>query len=95
VTGATVGEVIANAGAWSVAPVCAMEAYDVARGQGIALDFEDASEYVRRFGSAIAGARPSMFLDVLAVGPAEVDVINGAIPPLATRFGLSAPCQRR
>ena len=91
VTGATIGEVIGNVAAWSVATTCATEAYNVARAQGIALEFDDPSDYVREFGLAIAGARPSMLLDVLAGRRSEVDVINGAIPPLAARLGLAAP----
>jgi len=91
VTGATIAEVIDNDAAWSVAVACATEAYGVARAQGIALEFDDPAGYVKRFGRTIGGAKPSMLLDVLAGRRCEVDVINGAIPPLASSLGLDAP----
>jgi 2-dehydropantoate 2-reductase len=91
VTGATIGQVIENDAARSVALACATEAYRVARAQRIALEFDDPADYVLRFGATIGGARPSMLLDVLAGRRCEVDVINGAIPPLATSLGLEAP----
>jgi 2-dehydropantoate 2-reductase len=87
----TIGEVLADAAAWSVASRCAQEAYDVARARGIALGFDDPVAYARTFGEKIPGARPSMLLDVLAGRPCEIDVINGAIPPAARELGLAAP----
>ena len=89
-TGATIGMVLDDRDAWSVASACATEAYAVARAEGIALEFEDPVRWVREFGGAIPGARPSMLLDLLAGRPTEIDVINGAIPPLAARHGLTA-----
>src|SRR5262245_57383529 len=86
-----IGEVIADPAAWQVASGCAREAYDVARARGIELAFDDPVAYTRAFGEKIAGARPSMLLDLLAGRPSEVDVINGAIPPAAREFGLAAP----
>jgi 2-dehydropantoate 2-reductase len=86
-----IGEVIADPAAWQVASGCAQEAYDVARARGIELSFDDPVAYVRAFGEKIAGARPSMLLDVLAGRPCEVDVINGAIPPAAREVRLAAP----
>jgi 2-dehydropantoate 2-reductase len=90
-TGIAIGEVMANPSAWWVASRCATEAYDVARALGVQLGFHDPVGYVRDFGSTIPGARPSMLLDMLAGRPSEVDVINGAIPPLARGLGLAAP----
>jgi 2-dehydropantoate 2-reductase len=87
----TIGEVIADPAAWSVAEACAREAFAVARASGIELDFDDPSTYVREFGSKMPDARPSMLLDLLAGRPCEVDVINGAIPPAAVAVGLEAP----
>lgn len=87
----TIGEVLDDADAWSVASRCAREAYDVARARGIALSFDDPVAYARAFGETIRGARPSMLLDLLAGRPCEIDVINGAIPPAARAVGLSAP----
>ena len=87
----TIGEVLDDASAWSVASGCAREAYDVARARGIALSFDEPVAYVRAFGEAIRGARPSMLLDLLAGRPSEIDVLNGAIPPAAREVGLAAP----
>jgi 2-dehydropantoate 2-reductase len=87
----TIGEVLDDADAWSVASGCAREAYDVARARGIALSFDEPDAYARAFGEAIRPARPSMLLDLLAGRPSEIDVINGAIPPAAREVGLQAP----
>ncbi|MGN6167857.1 MAG: ketopantoate reductase family protein [Solirubrobacteraceae bacterium] len=94
VTGLTIGEVMHDTDAWSIASTCANEAFAVARAQGIALSFEDPVTWVRTFGEAIPGASPSMLLDVRAGRATEVDVINGAIPPLAAKLGLDAPVNR-
>ncbi len=91
ITGWTVGEIIADADAWSVAGNCALEAYLVARANNIRLDIDDPIDYVRNFGSKIPGARPSMLLDHMAGRPSEIDAINGAIPPAAARVGVKAP----
>jgi 2-dehydropantoate 2-reductase len=90
-TGLTIGSVLDDRDAWSVACACASEADAVARSKGVALSFDDPIAWVRDFGQAIPGARPSMLLDLLAGRPSEVDVINGAIPPLAESLGLAAP----
>lgn len=89
--GATIGEVMDDPDAWSVASACAVEAYAVAVASGVALEFDDPVPYVRAFGERIRGARPSMLLDRLAGRPCEIDVINGAIPPRAALVGLQAP----
>ncbi len=90
-TGATVGEVLADPSAWSVASRCASEAFAVARALEIAVEIDEPVSYVRDFGAKIPGARPSMLLDLLAGRRCEIEVINGAIPPLAQRLGLPAP----
>jgi 2-dehydropantoate 2-reductase len=87
----TIGEVLDDPSAWQVASACGVEAYAVARARGVALDVDDPVAYVRAFGEKIAGARPSMLLDVLAGRPCEIGVINGAIPPAAREVGLTAP----
>jgi 2-dehydropantoate 2-reductase len=89
-TGMTIGAAIDDPDAWSVVRACATEAYEVARAKGIGLPFDDPVAWVREFGMGIRGARPSMLLDVLAGRPTEVDVINGAIPPLAAQLELAA-----
>lgn len=93
-TGLTIGGVLEDANAWGVATACATEAFQVARALGIELPFDDPVKWVGKFGRGIPGARPSMLLDVLAGRPTEVDVINGAIAPLAESVGLAAPVNR-
>ncbi len=88
---ATIGEVMDDPQAWSVASRCAIEGYDAARGLGIALPFDDPVEHVRAFGRSIPGARPSVLLDLRAGRRTEIDVINGAIPRAACTVGLEAP----
>jgi 2-dehydropantoate 2-reductase len=89
---ATIGEVLESEHAWSIASACAVEAFDVAVADGVGLGFDDPVAYVSSFGRAIAGARPSLALDLRAGRPTEIDVINGAIPPRAAELGLPAPC---
>lgn len=91
VTGLTIGEVIEDPNAWAVASRCATEAWEVGRALGVDLSIDDPEDYVRRFGSTIPDARPSMLLDVLAGRPTEIDVINGAVVEQAARAGLHAP----
>lgn len=90
-TGLRVGEIQANANAWSIAAACATEAYLVANAKGIKLDFDDPVRYVRDFGKKIPNARPSMLLDHMAGRPAEVENINGAIPREGAKVGVAAP----
>ena len=90
-TGLTVGAIMADADAWSIASGCAREAYLVARAKNVRLDIDDPVAYVRDFGAKIPDARPSMLLDHLAGRRSEIDAINGAIPPEALALGLEAP----
>jgi 2-dehydropantoate 2-reductase len=90
-TGLTIGQVVADANAWSVASACAAEAYSVARAKGIGLDFDDPVAYVTNFAAKIPNARPSMLLDHMAGRRCEIDVINGAIPREGARVGVSTP----
>jgi 2-dehydropantoate 2-reductase len=90
-TGLRVGEVQANASAWSIAAACATEAYLVARAKGIGLDFTDPVAYVKAFGEKIPKSRPSMLLDHLASRRAEVDNINGSIPREGAKLGIATP----
>ena len=77
--------------AWAVASRCAAEAFEVARAQGVELGFDDPVAYVREFGLAIPGAKPSMLLDLEAGRRTEVDFINGAIPRAGREVGVDAP----
>jgi 2-dehydropantoate 2-reductase len=90
-TGLTIGEVIADPGAWRVASGCGVEAYTVARAKGITLDIKDPVAYVRAFGEKIPNARPSMLLDHLAQRRSEIDVINGAVPRVGAEVGVPTP----
>jgi 2-dehydropantoate 2-reductase len=87
----TIGEAIDNPHAWSVATRCAEEALEVARALGVVVAVDDAAAYVRRYGLAIPGARPSVLLDLLAGRPCEIEWINGSIPREGRRLGLQAP----
>jgi 2-dehydropantoate 2-reductase len=90
-TGLTIGQVVSEANAWSVASACAAEAYSVARAKGIGLDFDDPVAYVTNFAAKIPNARPSMLLDHMAGRRCEIDVINGAIPREGARAGVPTP----
>lgn len=87
----TIGEVLDDDDAWSVARTCAVEAYEVAVAFGVALGIDDPVAHVAAFGERIRDARPSMLLDRLAGRRCEIDAINGAIPPRAAVLGLQAP----
>jgi 2-dehydropantoate 2-reductase len=87
----TIGEVIDNPDAWSIASRCAHETLDVARARGVALAIGDCDAYVREFGLAIRDARPSLLLDLLAGRPTEIEWINGAVPRTGAAVGVPAP----
>jgi 2-dehydropantoate 2-reductase len=91
VLGRTIGEVIADRHAWTVASQCGQEAFEVATALGVSLGFDDAGSYVREFGLRIPGARPSMLLDLMAGRPSEIDYINGAIPRVGRETGIATP----
>jgi 2-dehydropantoate 2-reductase len=91
ILGRTIGEVIADDAAWSVASHCAVEAFEVAQKLGIKLGFDDPVAYARDFGLAIPGAKPSMLLDLEAGRRTEVDFINGAVPRAGRLVGVQAP----
>jgi 2-dehydropantoate 2-reductase len=91
VLGLRIGEVLADADAWSVASGCAREVFAVAKAKGINLSFDDPVAYAKAFGETIPDARPSMLLDLMAGRRCEIDVINGAIAPAARVVGLEAP----
>jgi len=91
VLGCTIGEVIADRHAWTVASRCGQEAFEVARALDVSLGFDDVGSYVRNFGLKIPGARPSMLLDLMAGRRSEIDFINGAIPRAARETGVATP----
>ncbi|MBX2868685.1 MAG: 2-dehydropantoate 2-reductase [Acidiferrobacterales bacterium] len=87
----TLGELMAQKDAWSIAKGCALEAYQVAVAKRINLGFDDPERYVSDFGEKMPDARPSMYLDHLDRKPSEIDAINGIVPIVAEEVGLSAP----
>lgn len=87
----TIGEVMANADAWTCASNCATEAYNVAKARNVRVDIDDPVRYVHDFGSKIPDARPSMLLDHMAGRMSEIDFINGAIPVAAQALVVAAP----
>jgi 2-dehydropantoate 2-reductase len=91
ITERTVGEVMEDPYAFQVASTCAQEAFAVAKARNVKLDFQDATAYVRDFGSKIPNARPSMLLDHMARRMSEIDAINGAIPVAGKDVGVAAP----
>jgi 2-dehydropantoate 2-reductase len=90
-TGLTVGEILADPDAWSVARRCAEEAIAVAKASNIRLNVGDPIEHIRKLGGKIPDARPSMLLDYNAGRRCEVDAINGAIPRLGQPLGVATP----
>ena len=90
-TGLTIGEVMADPNAWSVAQGCAREAIAVAGAANVRLEVGDPIEHIRKLGGKIPNARPSMLLDYNAGRRGEVDAINGSIPRLGKRYGIPTP----
>jgi len=90
-TGLTIGEVMADPNAWSVARGCAEEAISVARAADVKLDVGDPIEHIRKLGGKIPNARPSMLLDYNAGRRGEVDAINGSISRLGRQYGVPTP----
>lgn len=87
----TIGDVLADRQAWTVASRCGREALEVAQALGISLDVDDVESYVRDFGQRIPGARPSVLLDLRAGRPCEIDFINGAVARAGRDAGVPAP----
>ena len=87
----TVGELMADPGAWKVALGCTTEAHRLGLAKGIAFTFDDPLRYVSDFASTIPNASPSMRLDHLARRPAEIDAINGQVVELSRELGFEAP----
>jgi 2-dehydropantoate 2-reductase len=91
ITEMTIGEVMGDENAWHVASGCATEAFNVAKARGIHIDVDDSVDYVRKFGSRIPDARPSMLLDHMEGRPSEIDVINGSITVEGEKLGVPTP----
>lgn len=90
-TGMTIGQVMNNETSWAVARKCSEEAIAVAKASGVRLDVGDPIEHVRKLGSKIPDARPSMLLDATLKRRCEVDAINGAVVEEGRRLGVATP----
>tara|TARA_R110002073_G_scaffold143781_1_gene295781 strand:- start:167 stop:805 length:639 start_codon:yes stop_codon:yes gene_type:complete len=91
ITGYSVGELLEDEDAFGLTAAAVTEAFAVAKGRNIKLDFDDPVAYVRNFASKIPNSKPSLLQDIEAGRMSEIDVINGAIPPAAEALGFSAP----
>jgi 2-dehydropantoate 2-reductase len=91
VVGGTIGDVLADPSLSAVSAACATEAFEVGVAAGVSFSYDDPVVETRRFGTNLAGARPSVLLDLLARRPTEIAVINGAIPRVAAGLGREAP----
>ena len=87
----TIGEVLADPSAWSVAAACGTEAHAVAGASGVDVAIDDPVGYVAAFGARLESARPSLALDLRAGRRTEIDVLNGAVVDRAEAVGLAAP----
>ena len=91
VSGATLGELMADSAAWKTACGCAREAHAVGLAKGVRFSFDDPVEYATQFGLRMPGARPSMLLDHLARRRSEIDALNGTVVELGRKHGVAAP----
>jgi 2-dehydropantoate 2-reductase len=91
VTGLTIGGILADPNAWSVAEGCAREAVAVAEAAGVRMQVGDPVEHIKKLGGKIPHAKPSMLLDYEAGRRGEVDAINGSIPRLGRKHGVATP----
>jgi 2-dehydropantoate 2-reductase len=87
----TIGELMADPGAWKVALGCTSEAYRVGTAKKVPFTFDDPLRYVTEFAATIPNSSPSMRLDHLARRPAEIDAINGQVVALSHELGFEAP----
>lgn len=88
---ATVGEVMQDPHAWSIARTCGVEAYEAGVAKGVRFGFGDIVRYITQFGENLSGAKPSMLLDHLDGRKSEIDSINGMVPVVAAEVGTRAP----
>jgi len=91
-TGLTVGQVIGDSAAWSLASRRACETRGVARHSGALLSMEDAAGYARRHGGEDCGF-PHLHNGRPRRRPA-IDELNGAVVRLSAAAGSAAPANR-
>ena len=86
-----VREMLVDPETWRIALNCGVEAWAVAQAHGVTISFDDPERYLLDFAQGVLEAKPSMLQDHLARQRSEIGVINGAIPEMAARVGLTAP----
>ena len=87
----TLGELMADPAAWSIAQGCALEVYALGQARNIDFSFDDPIDYITAFGLKMPGARPSMLLDHHAGRLSEIDAINGMAVELGRQLGVATP----
>jgi 2-dehydropantoate 2-reductase len=87
----TVGELMSDPEAWTVALGCTSEAYRLGVAKGVRFTFADPLQYVTDFAATIPNTSPSMRLDHLAGRASEIDAINGQVVALSRELGLETP----
>ena len=87
----TVGELMSDPEAWTVALGCTAEAYRLGIATGVEFSFDDPLRYVTDFAATIPNSSPSMRLDHLARRPSEIDVINGQVVVRSRELGFDTP----
>ena len=87
----TLGELMDDPHAWSIAQACGVEAYEAGCAKNINFTFDDVLQYITDFGNNMPDARPSMLLDHLERRKSEIDAINGMVSEVANEMGTRAP----
>ncbi len=87
----TLGDLMGETDLWAIAMGCTREAYAAGLAEGVRFSFDDAIAYVTAFGQSMPDARPSLALDHRMGKLSEIDAINGMVPVVAARHGLTAP----
>jgi 2-dehydropantoate 2-reductase len=90
-TGMRTGQVCANEWAWGIARGCILEAVAVAAAKGIKLAYDDPVQWAWDFAHKIPNARPSMYQDVRAGRPCEIDTIQGGVVAEGAKLGVPTP----
>lgn len=93
-TGLTIGEIMNNPHARSIAMGCAMETWTVGKALGIPFSFPNPNVYVADFAASMPHARPSMLQDFEAGRPTEVEAIHGAVAKAGISQEIATPFNR-
>lgn len=85
------GYVEQNASAWAAACRLVEELCAVASAEGFLMDAEEEKARLRRHLQLAPDGYTSLYADLKAGRPTEVDVINGAVAEAGRRLGIAAP----